>query len=37
VFLQFFDRVNRAVLDGAQSQEDVIRRVDEGAHSNTLK
>jgi hypothetical protein len=28
-FLQFYDAVNRAVLDGAQSQEEVIRRVDE--------
>ena|ERR1700722_1775962 len=28
-FLQFYDAVNRAVLDGAQSQEKVIRRVDE--------
>jgi hypothetical protein len=28
-FLKFFDAVNQAVLDGAQSQEEVIRRVDE--------
>jgi hypothetical protein len=28
-FLQFYDAVNRAVLNGAQSQEEVIRRVDE--------
>jgi len=28
-FLQFYDAVNRAVLYGAQSQEEVIRRVDE--------
>ena len=34
-FLQFFDLVNRAVLDGAESQEDVIRRVDEQANYKT--
>jgi hypothetical protein len=28
-FLMFYDDVNRAVLDGAGSQEEVIRRVDE--------
>ena len=28
-FLKFFDAVNRAVLDGAGSQEEVVRRVDE--------
>ena len=28
-FLQFYDAVNRAVLGGAQSQEEVIQRVDE--------
>jgi hypothetical protein len=28
-FLEFFDAVNRAVLDGAGSQAEVIRRVDE--------
>jgi hypothetical protein len=36
-FLQFFDAVNRAVLDGARSQEDVIRRVDEGVSRKALK
>jgi len=35
VFLQFFDRVNRAVLAGADSQEEVIRRVDEQANDKT--
>jgi hypothetical protein len=34
-FLQFFDMVNRAVLDGADSQEEVIRRVDEAANYKT--
>jgi hypothetical protein len=28
VLLHYFDAVNRAVLDGARSQEDVVRRVD---------
>ena len=28
VLLHYFDAVNRAVLDGADSQEDVVRRVD---------
>ena len=27
--LHYFDAVNRAVLDGAESQEDIVRRVDE--------
>ena len=28
ILLHYFDAVNRAVLDGARSQEDVVRRVD---------
>ena len=27
--LHYFDSVNRAVLEGARSQEDIVRRVDE--------
>ena len=34
-FLGYFDLVNRAVLNGAQSQEDVVRRVDEAANYKT--
>jgi hypothetical protein len=29
IMLHYFDSVNRAALDGARSQEDVVRRVDE--------
>jgi hypothetical protein len=29
ILLRYFDAANRAVLEGADSQEDVVRRVDE--------
>jgi len=36
-FLSFFDKANRAVLDGAKSQEEIVRRIDaKGTTGNGL-